>query len=180
MARWPPVFVVTSFASYLTRQLNNCPAKHSYLRWAMRNSSGLTGFDRAGIAMPAQTGRAEFLTLHCISRGKNNSLPPEAQRKKRSRARPALLPCEFESMPLCFVRTFVTKILLCCFFCGLAAAASFGGRRGRRFADQLGGPDGCDESLHSVIVKIDCSALVIGFGDDSHAVLLVAYGLAFD
>jgi hypothetical protein len=66
------------------------------------------------------------------------------------------------------------------FLCGFAAAAALGGRRGWRFADQLSGPNGSDEALHAVIVKIDGGAFVIGFGDDAHAVLFVPDGLPFD
>jgi hypothetical protein len=66
------------------------------------------------------------------------------------------------------------------FLDGLPASTTSRGALRRRFANQLGAPDGSDEFLGSVIVEINRRAVVIGLGHNSQPVLVMANGLALN
>ena len=63
---------------------------------------------------------------------------------------------------------------------GLAASTALCRRRGGWLTHQLSGPNCSNKLLHTMIVKINRSALGVRLGHHSHSVLLVPYGLPFD
>src|SRR5947209_20535670 len=73
----------------------------------------------------------------------------------------------------------------CCGFlgglgCGGGLAATLSLRRSRRrFADQLGCHDACDEQLRAMIVKINGGALLVGSGHDTQSVHSMLDSLTF-